>query len=363
MKVKALPVVVAGLSVLGGCAGPMTDTTPKNPTMVIQGKYSMGGLYLPEASGTEVVYTRPDRRRVDNDVEFDSFMLGWADFSGSDIYRMDQNKLWMLNNDDESYRECQLGGCLADVSFNFNSVGPGNSDSNGKAYEGYNDRGCQVSLKTNEFNVQKTGNSRMIGGYSTNEYRVGWEIEMADQSGRVDTNLFQFVFWTTAPEVGQSPLWQVHQQAMDNYYQALEANHPMARLIGPEVYDALSGFIEDLDRIHNGAITETAEKLAAIEGYPLATKVEWFQKLEACRGASGSRHASTVDLNKGVGGVANAAANALGNFIKDKRDAAVTAWTDNALVRYEYEATQVSEQMVHDSTFMVPEDYTLVRRR
>lgn len=364
MKMKALPVVVAGLSVLGGCAGPMTDTTPKNPTMVIQGKYSMGGSFLPDASGTEVIYIRPDRRRVDDNMEFDSFMLGWADYSGSDIYRIDQNKLWMLDNNNESYRECPLAGCFGDLEFDLSSLGPGGNSGAGAGgeYQGYSDRGCQVSLKSNDFTVEETGQRRVIGGYDTIEYQVSWQIDMADQRNRVDTNLFKFVFWTITPEAAQSPLWQGHQQSMDNYYQALNANHPLARMVGPEAYEAFSGFIEDLDKIHDGAISDAAEQLSAIEGYPLASKVEWFQKTDACRGRAGGR-AAGAGGGQGPGSLADVAANALGGFIADQRSGSASNWKEKALVRYQYEATKVSEQMVHDSTFSVPEDYSLQQRR
>ena len=72
-------VILKGLSwfsiaVLIGCASEtkVEDNTPQNPTAVIQAEYVINGYLLPDATGKQTVYTRGDRRRIDQDIKYDS---------------------------------------------------------------------------------------------------------------------------------------------------------------------------------------------------------------------------------------------------------------------------------------------------
>lgn len=365
MKINAClaGAMAMGLVTLSGCATSVKDTTPQQPTMVIKGNYSINGLYLPDSSGRQTVYTRSDMRRMDNAVEHDSFVMGWADYDVSDIYRMDRNLLWSLDNDQESYRECPLGGCQDNPLFALESLDGEDSDGEADEYESYEARGCEVALKDNLFEVTATGNQRVISGYDVSEYVVKWQVDYADEQGRVDSNLLQFVFWTTEPDAAIDRAWEVHLEATEKYYQAIDADHPLARLIGAMAYKTLDGFMTDLDQIDAGAASDIVAQLATIEGYPLATKLEWFQRTEACPEPAGSRRSTDIDLSQGVDGLTQAASNMFGNFLDDQKQAVIDDWKKDALIRYVYEATSVSEEMIHDSKFLVPQGYTLNDRQ
>lgn len=355
-------IAIGVASTLVACSAPQIDNTPKNPTSVLTAKFTMNGLYLPDHKGTQTVYTRENMRAIDQEAEFDSFYMRWANYDQSLIFRIEDKLLWEVNHDKETYRECPISGCN-DVFSEFMAKTQDSSEEE-EEYETYEEKGCAVELATNKFDVVATNKTRKIGGLPAQEYTARWTTEFKDSKGKVDLNLLQFVFWTTVPTAEMQKAWKVHEKATDNYLDAVGDNNPLVRLLGKEGYKAISAFSGDVEKSDATQFNSITKKLATIEGYPLSIKLEWFQKSEACAVVKKKRSDEAIDLSQGIG---NAASTFFGNMIKDGADKivddVVTDWKKDARVRYIYEVTSVSEQMIKDTKFEVPEDYTLEDRQ
>lgn len=349
----------SGTLLLTACASAPVDNTPKNPTSVLKAKYSINGLYAPDLHGTQTVYTREDKRRLDNKVEFDSFMMRWANYDISDIFRMDQNLLNTLDHDRETYKECPISGCASQFSVLMDQTDA--QEDGEEEYESYEDKGCQVSLKTNDFNVESTGKTRKIAGLDAQEYTVNWTTEFEDSQDKIDKNVVQFVFWTTTPTAEMNEAWKIQRKATDNYLNAVGDNNTLVKLLGKDGYKAISAFSGDIEKTDGEKFNAFTSELAKIEGYPLSIKLEWFQKNEACKEVQqASSGLGNIDFSHGFGGAAESLA---GNFLNQQKEKILASWEKDARVRYIYEVASVSQQMLHDSKFDIPYDYKMEDRQ
>ena len=347
------------LGLMAGCANsPKVDTTPKNPTSVVNVSYYINGGFAPDISGTQTVYTRSEQRRIDNVAEFDNLLMRWANSDTSDIFRMDRNLLWALDNDARTYQECDLSGCV-EVPLFPSEV---SDEEDSEEYESYEDRQCEVSLALNEFKVEATGDQRQLGGLVADEYVVSWQTDMEDRQGRTDTNLLKFVFWTVPPTESMSKAWRVHTEATDNYLDAVGDKNVLVRLLGRQGFKTISAFTGDIEKTDEQAFGNWTDELARIKGYPISIKMEWFQRNETCPKAK-KRHSTDIDVSKGLDGLKDAASGFLGNLVDDQKDELLAEWQKKPRIRYVYEVESISEKLVHDSIFQVPEDYTLSDRQ
>jgi hypothetical protein len=349
-------------SALAACSTPQIDNTPKHLTSVVKVKSTINGLYFPDNKGTQTVYTRENMRAIDQSAEFDSFYMRWANYDKTNIFRMGDNLLLEINHNKESYRECPLNGCT-DAFAKLMEKSQSTSDDE-EEYETYEEKGCNVTLDKNDFDVIATNKTRTISGLQAKEYKASWTTEFKDMQGRVDQNLVQFVFWTTTPTAEMQSAWKVYQKATDNYLNTVGDNNPLVRVLGKDGYKAISAFSGDVEKTDTTQFNKITQKIATIQGYPLSIKLEWFQKNEACPAPKNKRANEEIDLSKGIG---SAASTFFGNIIKDGADKVVDSvaddWKKEARVRYIYEVTSVSEEMINDSAFEVPKDYTLEDRQ
>jgi hypothetical protein len=357
-KLTALAVA----SVLASCAATKVDNTPKNATTVVTAKFTINGLYLPDHQGTQTVYTRENMRAIDQQAKFDSFYMRWANYDNTLVFRIADNLLWDVDHDNETYRECPLNGCT-DIFEKFMAKTQDSSEDE-QEYETYEDKGCDITLDKNDFTVIATNKIRQIGGLAAQEYKATWATEFKDATGNVDLNLLQFVFWTTTPTAEMKSAWKVHQKATDNYLDTVGDKNILVRLLGKDGYKAISAFSGDVEKNDKAQFNNITKKLATIEGYPLSIKMEWFRKSDACSVAKKKRSISDIDLSQGIG---NAASSFFSNMIKDEADKVVDGvmaeWQKDALVRYIYEVTSVSEKQINDSHFNIPHGYTINDRQ
>lgn len=357
---KITAIAISG--VLASCATTQIDNTPKNPTSVLTAKFTINGLYLPDHHGTQTVYTRENMRAIDQQAEFDSFYMGWANYDYTKIFKIEDNLLLDVDHDKETYRECPLHGCTNAFS-TFMAKTQDSSDEE-QEYETYEEKGCDVLLDKNDFTVVATNKKRNIGGLPSQEYTATWTTEFKDKNGKVDLNLLQFVFWTTSPNAEMKSAWKVHQKATDNYLDTVGHKNGLVRLLGKDGFKAISAFSGDVEKSNNAQFSSITKKLATIEGYPLSIKMEWFQKSEACPIAKKKRSDSAIDLSQGIG---NAASSFFSNIIKDEADnvvdGVVAEWQKDARVRYLYEVTSVSEKQINDSQFSIPHGYKIEDRQ
>ena len=234
--------VTALSAALAACANQPVDNSPTHPTSVLKANVAINGLYVPDFGGKQTVYTRSDKRRIDNKIEFDSFMMRWANSDESNIFRVDKKLFWLIDNDQEVYQECPVSGCT-NIGWleQLNKNAADEEQDEGEEYESYEDLGCSVQLASNDFDVKATGNKRVISGFDSNEYTVKWKTEFADKDGKKDTNLLQFVFWTTAPTAKMNSAWKVNRAFQEAYAKDSE-NDLLIRLLGKEGYMAIAAF-------------------------------------------------------------------------------------------------------------------------
>lgn len=352
--------VTALSATLAACANQPIDNSPANPTSVLKANVAINGLYVPDFGGKQTVYTRSDKRRIDNKVEFDSFIMRWANSDESNIFRVDKKLFWLIDHDQESYQECPVSGC-ANLSWleQLNKDSADDEQDDSEDYESYEDLGCSVQLSSNDFDVKATGNKRVISGFNSNEYTVKWKTEFADKDGKKDTNLLQFVFWTTDPTAQMNSAWKVNRAFQEAYTKDAE-NDLLMQLLGKEGYMAIAAFSGDVKKTDEKQYNGFIKALNKIEGYPLSIKLEWFQKSEACLAQRSPQKSQSMDFSSGLEG---AAMGAMSNFLEQQKDKIVAEWKKDALVRYIYEVTYVSEDMVKDSAFNVPYGYKLSNRQ
>ncbi|OZG74338.1 hypothetical protein BTA51_04820 [Hahella sp. CCB-MM4] len=344
---------------LAACASKPVDNTPSNPTSVLKANYTLNGLYAPDFSGKQTVYTRGDRRRIDSQTNFDSFLMRWANSDKSDIARVDKKLIWNLDNDKENYRECPMSGCTEVSLLDQLKDRTDSQEEDSEEYESYEEMGCQVTLASNDFDVTPTGKERVIGGLNAHEYTVEWKTEFADQAGKKDTNLVKFVFWTTEPTADMNAAWKVNRAFQESYFEEAK-NDPLKNLLGKEGYMALAAFSGDVEKTDAKQYKGFLKALNKIKGYPLSIKLEWFQQANACQTQRSPKSKEGLDLSNGLEG---AAMGMVGDFLSNQKDKIIAEWKKDALVRYIYEVTYVSEDMVKDSVFNVPYGYVLADRQ
>ncbi|GAA3961388.1 hypothetical protein [Allohahella marinimesophila] len=352
-----LATVLGGYAILAACAGKTVDTTPTNPTAVVEAKFTVNGRFVPDFSGVQTVYTRDDMRSIKQKTEFDSFVMRWLNSDVQDIFRLDKNLVWQVDFDNETYQECSLTGCTSGLEA-WNEKTDSDEEEDTEDYESYEELGCQVELVRNDTEVKSTGKQRVISGMDAREYTMDWVVEFQDSAKRKDKSTVSFVFWTTDPDESMQAVWRTHNQFTEGYLKATKDSDPMIRLLGREGVRALSAFTGDIEKTDAEEFNDFTRSLAKIEGYPLSIKVEWYSDTKACQEARAPK-ASTAS----GGSLEDQAMDVVGGFFSKQAEKMVTGDKTDPNVRYIYEVTSASEQPIRDSQFAVPADFTLQNRQ
>lgn len=355
---KSCLLAVAVATGLAGCAstGKAVDTTPKNPTIVMKADYYINGLYLPEFNGKQTVYTRSDRRRLDHNTKFNNILMRWANSHTGQIARIDTKLSYRLDHDKRQYSECPLAGCN---SFSFADLtAPG--EDNEEEYQSYESMGCNVSLVSNDFSVEKTGQQRTISNVQAEEYKVQWQVVMQDDSAKKDTNLAQMTFWTTTPQAQMQQAWKVQREFQQGYADSA-ADNPFMRLLGKEAYMALAAVTGDIENTDKEQYNGFLKELGKIKGYPLSIKLEWYRDAQACQEKRSKKSKNNgIDLTAGLG---DAAKSMLSGFVNQQKEKILDEWRKKPMFHYLYDITYLKEELVHDSVFSPAADYQLTDRQ
>lgn len=347
--------VIAGLTSCASTGSKVVDTSPQHPTIVFKADYHINGLYVPEHSGKQLVYTRADQRRLDHDSKFKSLLMRWANSSTGQIARVDSELTYMLDHDKKQYRECPLAGCST-----FSFAGSTQSENDTEQYESYETMGCEVEMTTNDFTVTKTGQQRLISNAQAEEYQVKWHTVMQDSKAQKDTNMVQMVFWTTSPQAQMQQAWRVQREFQENYAGKAEDN-ALVRLLGKDAYMALAAVTGDIENTDKEQYNRFLQELAKIEGYPLSIKLEWYRDAQSCKDKrTAKKQNNGVDLSGGLGG---AAKSMLSGFVDQQKERILDEWRKKPMFHYLYDVTYLKEELVHDSVFNPPANYKLTDRQ
>ncbi len=332
---------------LSGCASAPPEASGRTaPTTVLKANTSYGGRLMPDAAGSQIVYTRGDRRSRNDVIEFDSILLRWANSDELSIARLDRSLVWLVDHNKENYMECPLSGCEASSIWDEHRE------------ENYEDEECATELVSNDLTVTPTGDRRLFDNMEASEYVVNWEVEFEDPDGRSDTSLVKFTLWTTEPTASMSDAWAVHREFQESYLRK-GGNDPLLRLLGRQGYMALAAFSGDVEKTDAEQYNSVARKLADIPGYPLSIELEWFREKETCPDNTVAKNDDSSS-EKDIMGIVG---ERLGKFLRKKREEFLFGPESDPLVRYIYEVKSVEEEMIRNSAFEVPRGYRLADRQ
>lgn len=341
---------LVALAITGCASTKVEDTTPLNPTSVLKAEYAVNGLYVPDYTGKQTVLTRESNRVIREKTTFDNWLMRLANSDISRVADLPKDMSYYIDHDDKTYSECPIKGC-DETSFT-DSMFEDSEES--EEYQTYEEVGCEVDLKENSFNVKKTGKSRVINGFSTEQYVVNWTTRYHDATGAEDNNIVTLDFWT-APQSAQTSLaLKEHEKFQDNYLEAIGEDSALVRLLGKDGYKAIAGFTGDISNEDNTFAGEIGQKLATIKGYPISIKLEWKQQLKACQTAR-----KPIDYSAGLKEVGQ---QFLDNVVDKGKEMVIDHWRKDPVVRYIYEIKSVENKGVRDSQFAVPKGFKLINR-
>lgn len=360
-----IKVILKGLgcfsvALLIGCASEtkVVDNTPQNPTAVIQAEYVINGYLLPDATGKQTVYTRGDRRRIDQKIEYDSWVSStfFGDGEMTDIARLDKNLLWLVNVEDKNYVECPIKGCAPNI---MSMLGAPETGDEPPAEEAKADPNvCTLEMKKHKFTVEATGDTRELNGFQVEKYDVNWRAEFADKENRINKNNLHMELWTTQPTDSMQQAWKIHGQFQEGYMDAMGMNdNPLGKFVGQQVYMALAAFTGDTSKEGKQYKTSAGNEMAKIKGYPVSIKMELFSDSKACPRPKEEKKAE-FDVNDPM----KSAQDMLGGFFSKKAKEYVEPKEGDPIFRYIYEVKAVNLNQERDSTFEVPAGFKMMDR-
>ncbi len=354
---------------LAGCASSPKDTSPQQDTSLIRSSYQISGAILPSASGSEVRYTRADRQRTDENLEFDSWFIrqlaGPAD--SASIVRLDRNLIWDLDKEEETYTECPLSGCNEPGLWD--SVRAGNrpadsSDNRGDSAPAYDPTGsdsCHLTPLKPEFRVTEKARGRVINGFTANQYILSLEMGMKDDAGRQDTHLVTMDFWMTAESPQIRAALAMEDQFSSALFNAISPQNPLDHFVNAEIYSLLAGMLAG-----NQDLRDLADQLNAVQGYPVSVKMEWYADSNTCPDTETGEQkaaASSFDVSDPVGSLGSMAGGFLSGLAKEKVAAHFRPSADKPVLSYIHEVKEIRVSPERDSLFAVPPGYDIADRR
>lgn len=357
-----------------GCASTPKDTTPLRETAVLKSKYSLAANMLPDSRGTQTVYTRADRRRIDYTLKFDNWLMN-SMFGGSDtsdIARLDNNLLWLLDNEDETYKECPLTGCGASLWETMQEK-MDSGEMEQQEEEGYDPTAggsCELTPLKTTFKVTPKAKGRVVNGFNADQYVASWEVGVKDQYGNVDKNLFTLDLWMVDVTSKMQRSWEINGQFQQRYLAKVAGDNPMAKFLSDDVYKVISGITGDTDKSKLTSQSPVVKKLNAIEGYPVSLKFEWYIESNTCpeerrqqAKAQQQDNQPGFDGSDPMGSISSIAGSFLQQKASEKATDYFTPDPNDPVLTYIYDVTSIEVSQQRDSRFNVPADYDLIDRR
>ncbi len=355
--------LIGGIAIavgMAGCASAPPDTTPLNPTAVIERHVTNNGIkgYFPFETNDQN-YVRANMRREDRAFKgtgtFSGFLIGSS--SGSTITRLDRKLVWLLDNKKEEYTECPLKGCAEKTR----PVQKMDRAQPQQQPEAPHEKGCTVRLASSNFTVTPTGQKASINGFDTEQYQAVWTVVLRDKEGRTTTSKVAMDLWAT-------PLTQNMRDAMDMeaaYARAYAGAMPDAarmQLVPDEAAKLMASYLaKSLSPADQAAFLAAARQMQKIKGYPISTKLSWNMDGNAC---ARKEPAKTTDSGSSGGSVPTTRGglvSGLTGMLVDKKAKEVAEQSANEpILQFIVEVRQLRVEPRHDSTFEVPWGYKRV---
>lgn len=341
------------------------DTTPLAPTSVLTANYVINGYILPDSRGKQTVYTLGDRRRIDYQIEYDSWAA--STFLGasntSNVARIDQNLSWYINKENNEYRECPLAGCASSI---WDSLNTAESEEEEDTFDPSAGESCQLSTAKFDFTVTDKKTTRQINGFTAKQYTAQWLLTSKDEAGRPDKHVVNMDFWMTQPTDNMRDAWAINGEFQDNYLAKVsDDKNPLSKFFGEEIYKTVAMVSGDIKKDEIASDSPVITKLNAIEGYPVSIKLAWYMDKQSCpeiKEKKKSASLNDIDINDPM----NSLKDITGGFFKDKAEEAVDDYfkpdPKKPIFNYVYDVTQVQVNDEHMSVFNLPTNAKLTNR-
>jgi hypothetical protein len=347
-------------------SAPKVDDTPEMSTSVATASvrnFGFKGFFAND--GTETLWTNPEMQRQDQQFKFtgDVLSIVGRKQDRSNITRLDKNLVWQMDNRKKRYTECSVVGCGALGSFNENVFAGEESDDTGEQ--------CNVKLTKFDLSVNKTGQSRVINNFPTEEFVMNWTMEIEDDQQRKTENVITSTVWTTPGDGGATEAIQMQKTFADaRARMMLEQSGALATLnsaLPGEAMAVLQRFlVEGLPADIQARIKQMAGQQAKITGLPISTKVEWNAKAEACgeaEKAAAKEEEDQLNTSSVKGLLASVGKQVLKQKAKKIEDAKKKEIEMAPVFGYVKEITAINMQNVRLSKMQVPANYKLNNRK
>ena len=342
-----LTVLVAGCSSLPMTTKEEPDTTPQNPTAVLETHVVSDGIkgFFP-FEGTNKIYTRADMHRDDTAFKgtgtVSRFFVGTN--STSRIERLDRKLVWTMDVKEKTYTECPLKGCPGPVTQAPQEKKPEKQDQPRES-------DCKVKIASTSFTVKPTGQKKAINGFDTDEYQAVWLITLQDPQARKTVSTLNVDLWTT-------PLTPALKEAMaveQAYARSLASNmaattsSDKTQVVPAEAAKMINAYLATLmSASDKSAFLNAGKQLEKIKGQPVLTQLEWDMKGDACA-------AKQADAGASSGGSKDLMSSVTDLFSSKKGDDMAA----KPIFSFTSEVKSHKVEAVHDSVFSPPKGYTL----
>ncbi|MDE2235592.1 MAG: hypothetical protein KGK44_08610 [Gammaproteobacteria bacterium] len=261
-NVKGRAALTAALGVVVGLAshGALADVRIVSVT-------NFGGIAGMGASNiTDNSYLRGHNKRVESNVQFTGAILGalqkWKHgdkgSNGISIYRLDENRKYILDADSKTYRVEPIYTPPQPSAEGSSSGAPDNSG-------GQKDN--DVRIVKNEFNVKDTGKSQVFNGFQAHEYLLTWDLETENtKTHERSRSLMTTDLWNS--DDARFETARKDQAAYNLAYSQL-MHVPM-----PSDMAKQYGFVQ-LSYLTTKDVRPFMDKLSKLKGFPVVTDVQW----------------------------------------------------------------------------------------
>lgn len=338
---------------LTGCASPVKDETPTVDASVIQKEVRTGGYLLPDGNQIDTRYTIADKSMTESNSEYDSWITAklMGDGHQSQITRLDRNLIWQVNYGAESYSECPLSGCT--------SVSPLEQlfdNSSEEAQDDYNPNGtddCPVVVKKYDFTVTPKDRARQINGFTADQYVARWELVTQDNQGKQDKHLITMDYWMA--NISSNQALKVAHDFDRKYHDQVIAETPLAQFFNANLAKVME--------IFSAGKEKELQKLTAVGGEPVSTKLEWYADVNTCQSPQVAEQRAGFDVSDPLGSLQNMA----GDFLSSQTEKGAKSWMGMEdgkpalTVMSEVKTAKMSAE--HTSRFEVPNGFNITNRQ
>lgn len=341
------------------------DNTPITPTSVLTANYVINGYIMPDSRGKQTVYTLKDRRRIDYNIEYDSWassaFLNASD--SSDVARIDKNLSWKINRKDNEYTECPLSGCTGSIWDSFEEL---SSEDEEETFDPSAGESCQLTTSKFNFEVIDQNTTRQVNGFLAKKYTAQWHLVSKDDAGRPDKHKVQMDFWMTTPTDKMRDAWRINGEFQDNYLASVTNNqNPLSKYFGETIYKTVAMVSGDIKKDEIDSDSPVITKLNAIEGYPVSIKLAWYMDKQSCPEVKEEKQSASIsDIS--LDDPMNSLKDITGNFFKDKAEEAIDEYfkpdPNKPIFNYVYDVTNVQVTDKRMSVFNLPAQAKLMNR-